>query len=70
VTVRPSASASSASTARRLGPGTSTAVPSTTTRSGPSTSTRSDADASIDHPRRDSMPAVTSGREALVLSGR
>ena len=56
LTVRPSARARSASTARRLGPGTSTGAPSTTTRSGPSTSTRSAAPRHVpamsSHPRR------------------
>ena len=59
VTTRPSASASRASTARRLEPRTSTTAPSTTTRSGPSTSTRTDADASIGPTPADSMPAAT-----------
>ena len=53
-TARPSARASSASTARRLGPRTSTAVPSTTSRSGPRTSTRSGGalHAATSHPRQ------------------
>ena len=59
VTARPSAMASSASTARRFGPRTSTGAPSTTSRSGPSTSTRTrrpDGASPTHHPRA-IMPA-------------